>query len=111
MKQFLIAVAFAASLALGGCATTGGGGSAPDNVQQLISAVAKQCPFVLAAGTAVQLISAASGQGAIAITVGQINQLAAEVCAAISPKSASKQLRGGGQPVVRGVVIQGTPIS
>jgi hypothetical protein len=43
--------------------------------------------------------------------VGQINQLAAEVCAAISPKSASKQLRGGGQPVVRGVVIQGTPIS
>ena len=107
MRKLIIAAI--AALTLAGCATSGNGPSpsSPDYVQQLIATVAKQCPFVLAVGTASQLIAQASGNGAIAIGVGTVNQLASAVCSAISKPTALR----GAKPVVNGVRIEGTYVN
>jgi len=110
MKAFLFAALAAVSITLGGCASTGGGGTTNplDYVQQLISTVSNQCPFVLSAGSAAQLIATVSGNAAAVVTVAMLNQLASEVCSAISKPRGARVGAVVAPPVVRGVVIQGS---
>jgi predicted small secreted protein len=89
MKNILVAAALAASVALSGCATTGGGGaSTEDLVQQVRAAVIQSCKFVADTADIAQVVAAlipTYGQ-----TVGAVSAMAQAVCAGISPPTAAR---------------------
>jgi predicted small secreted protein len=90
MKNILIAAALAASVALSGCATTGGGGQASmeDIVQQVRAAVIQSCKFVADTADIAQVVAAlipTYGQA-----VGAASAMAQAICAGASPPTASR---------------------
>lgn len=91
MKKLVVILA----LALGGCATTGGGGNISEQARQIQQAVKVGCSFVPTIQTIVSIINASAGS-----TLGIAN----EICAAIT----SVPLADGGK---RKVVVRGVPVA
>ena len=89
MRNILVAAALAASVALSGCATTGGAQpSVADIVQQVRSAVVTSCKFVADTADVAQVVAAlipTYGQ-----TVGAVSAMAQAICAGVSPPTAAK---------------------
>ncbi len=108
MRKFLIAASAAASIGLGGCATTGGVTSPTDitsfiaQVQATTSAV---CSFVPTVETVASVIGAVTGPAGAGI-VATANGIASAICSAVAPAKASGKLRAA-QPTVAGVAIHG----
>jgi len=89
-----------ASLALGGCATTGGGQQSPEDiVAQVQKTTAQICSFVPTAATVAALVSGGNP------TIVSATALAQAICAAVTrPKARAK---GAAIPTVNGVAIEG----
>lgn len=105
--RFLAALALTASLALGGCASTGatGTGTAPNptvtaTITQVQNATVNLCAFVPTAATIAGIF--ASGNS----LVSSITQAAQLICNAVASHPAAAR-RGAFIPVVNGVRIQG----
>jgi predicted small secreted protein len=107
MKRTILAAAVAGSLALGGCATTGG---TPINVQSFIeqvqAAASVACGFLPTAETVAQIIATGNP---IVTTAGDV---ANAICKAVTvppstPPAVAARLRAAGPPTVAGVVIHG----
>lgn len=111
MRKFVLAALAASSIALGGCATTGG--LAPTDITSFVAQVqattSAVCSFVPTAETVASIISTLGGPAGAAI-VGTANGIASAICAAVAPAApgkASSRLRAAGPPTVAGVVIHG----
>lgn len=97
MRHYLIVLALAG--ALGGCATTGGGGGNGTELVRQVQAIATTiCGFVPTASTITAIFTA--GQYTVAFTIAQA------ICDAMLPTVQSGKRRAG-KPTVSGVVVRG----
>jgi len=100
-RKLIISAVACASLALGGCATDGGGTQIANNisqaVQQFQATAAKICGYVPQVSVAAQIVGTLAGQGDL---VSAITSAASEFCSVVTAKSAAK---GSTTLVVRGV--------
>src|SRR5882672_4146105 len=104
MRTQIATLALAASLT--GCATTGGDPNVI--VNQVANATVQLCGFLPAASTVANLISVFVGGGAV---IGQVEQIANEICAAATaiptPKSSRLRATKDITVVVRNVPVTG----
>lgn len=105
MRNLAATALLSASLLLGGCATFGGGGTAPNwdaLVTQVQQAAAAVCSFVPTAQTVLDILSL--GHPAFATA----SQIAGAICASVSaPRQARRAGESPAPPTVGGVVVRG----
>ncbi len=110
MKKFLLAAALSASVALGGCASTGtvpSSGGTTDISSQIAQAqqIAVQvCGYLPVASTVSALFSTFVPGSASGLSIAA--QVANAICNAVAPTK-SARLRGAAVPTVNGVPIVG----
>lgn len=103
MKQFAM-LGVAATLVLGGCATTNPNGS-PSPSQSPAEVIAQVQKYAVAAcgyAPAADFVGQLLNQ--FAPGAGLVTSMVKEICKAVTTRSAR---RGGGPPMVRGIVVRG----
>ena len=117
MTKFLMVCAVALTTLVGGCASTGGGGTTQTDINNIIAQVQANakiaCGFVPTATTILNII------GAAVPGVGIATSIAAAICAAVAPVSMSgkhaftaKTVRGYRvmPGTVNGVTVEGSRV-
>ena len=89
-----------------GCAP-GTGGFVPPTPASLQQAIINACGFFAELGPLAQLIASFVPVPGVSTTAAVVNQLAMQVCAAVTPVAATPQARAGGSV---SVVVNGVPI-
>jgi hypothetical protein len=107
IRNLFLVGAMSGAVALGGCASIGGGtGTTAANITTVISQVQQAsvaaCAFLPTTATVAQIIGTAAGVG---VETTLATTIAAQICAAVSPTA--KARRGGAAPTVNGVTIHG----
>lgn len=102
MRNMIRASIVAVALALGGCATPGGGPSPSVNVivDQIVAMTGQVCKFVPTVGTVVSLITANPAWTTAA-------DFAVAICNAVTAPKGARRLSRRGIPMVGNVVING----
>jgi hypothetical protein len=104
IRSFVAGSAMLCTVALGGCASTGGTTATDITtvISQVQQAAVAACSFLPTTATVANILGTVAGVGAetqLATTV------AAQICAAVSPAASVR--RGGAAPTVNGVVVHG----
>jgi hypothetical protein len=98
--KFILVIPLAASLLLGGCATSGTGPSTADIIAQVRQAAVATCGFLPTIDTVAQILAAGNPTVIIAGTVANA------ICAAVTATPMQARRRGA-VATVNGVVIHG----